>query len=175
MRHRKITPFLSDSWVHKYSGERGLVVPNSLPLLPQPSSLRSRSHGRKSFFFFFLITTSLTYIKNTWLKKKNTFIYLFNCACVACRIFVPWPGIKPRPPALGGWNLNHWATSEVPVQEAWILSKPGVQSCCFNFHGGLSKFPPRLFPLELGVEFDAIFPQSLEALGIETELYFVAS
>ena len=84
---------------------------------------------------------------------------MFNCAWVACRIFVPWPGIRPRPPALGEWNLNHWSTREVPVQEALILSKPGVQSCCFDFHGGLSKFPPRLFPLELRVEFDAIFPQ----------------
>ena len=97
MRHRKITPFLSDSWVHKYSGEMGLVVPNSLPLLPQPSSLRSPSHGRKSFFFFFLIITSLTYIKNTWFKKKNTFIYLFNCACVACRIFASRQGLNPCP------------------------------------------------------------------------------
>ena len=27
---------------------------------------------------------------------------------------VPWPGIKPRPPALGAWSLNHWAPREVP-------------------------------------------------------------
>ena len=25
------------------------------------------------------------------------------------------PGIEPRPPALGAWSLNHWATSEVPM------------------------------------------------------------
>ena len=27
---------------------------------------------------------------------------------------VPWPGIEPRPPALGAWSLSHWTTSEVP-------------------------------------------------------------
>ena len=28
---------------------------------------------------------------------------------------VPWPGIKPGPPALGLWSLNQWTTREVPV------------------------------------------------------------
>ena len=27
---------------------------------------------------------------------------------------VPWPGIKPWPPALGSWSLGHGATREVP-------------------------------------------------------------
>ena len=26
---------------------------------------------------------------------------------------VLWPGIKPSPPALGAWSLNHWKTREV--------------------------------------------------------------
>ena len=26
---------------------------------------------------------------------------------------VPWPGIEPRPPALGGWSLSHWTTREI--------------------------------------------------------------
>ena len=28
------------------------------------------------------------------------------------RHLVPQPGIKPRPPALGAWSLNHWTTRE---------------------------------------------------------------
>ena len=27
---------------------------------------------------------------------------------------VPWPGIKPGPPALGAWSFSHWTTREVP-------------------------------------------------------------
>ena len=27
---------------------------------------------------------------------------------------VPWPGIKPWPPALGVWNVKCWSTQEVP-------------------------------------------------------------
>ena len=30
---------------------------------------------------------------------------------------VPWPGIEPRPPALGAWSLSHWTTGEV---SGWI-------------------------------------------------------
>ena len=28
---------------------------------------------------------------------------------------VPWPGMEPRPPALGAQSLGHWATREVPL------------------------------------------------------------
>ena len=44
-----------------------------------------------------------------------------NCHVRPCGIFscgmwdlVPWPGIEPGPPALGGQSLNHWTTREVP-------------------------------------------------------------
>ena len=30
-------------------------------------------------------------------------------------ILVPWPGIKPLPPAVEAWSLNHWTTREVPA------------------------------------------------------------
>ena len=32
---------------------------------------------------------------------------------------VPWPGIEPGPPALGGWSLSHWTTRKVPVRQVW--------------------------------------------------------
>ena len=28
---------------------------------------------------------------------------------------VPWPGIEPRPPALGALSRNHWTTREAPI------------------------------------------------------------
>ena len=33
-------------------------------------------------------------------------------ACM--RDLVPWPGIEPKPPALGAQSLTHWTTREVP-------------------------------------------------------------
>ena len=39
------------------------------------------------------------------------FIIFWPC-CVACRILVPQPGIKPVPPAVEAPSLNHW-TGEV--------------------------------------------------------------
>ena len=35
------------------------------------------------------------------------FIFILWLCCVA------WPGIKPEPPALQVWSLNHWITREV--------------------------------------------------------------
>ena len=40
--------------------------------------------------------------------------YIFWPFCEACRILVPQPGIKPTPPALEVWILNHWITREFP-------------------------------------------------------------
>ena len=32
---------------------------------------------------------------------------------------VPWPGIKPVPPTMGGWSLNHCTAREVPRISCW--------------------------------------------------------
>ena len=31
------------------------------------------------------------------------------------RILIPWPKIKPMPPAVETWSLNHWIAREVPL------------------------------------------------------------
>ena len=42
-------------------------------------------------------------------------------------LLVPWPGFKPRPPALGAWNLSHpfiGTTREVPISDClkqWLF------------------------------------------------------
>ena len=43
---------------------------------------------------------------------------------------IPWPGILPRPPALGAWSLSHWTTREDPQtqcfkQQNFIFSQCG--------------------------------------------------
>ena len=42
---------------------------------------------------------------------KNYFY--FWPRCVACGTLVPWPGMKPMPPALAVWSLNHWIARKV--------------------------------------------------------------
>ena len=44
----------------------------------------------------------------------NEFIQLCQVLAVAYGILVPWPAIKPRPPALRTWGLSRWTTREVP-------------------------------------------------------------
>ena len=43
----------------------------------------------------------------------------FSCSMqtLACSLWdlIPWPGIKPKPPALEVWSLSHWTAREVPI------------------------------------------------------------
>ena len=43
-----------------------------------------------------------------------TIITIIRLHSAACGILLPWPGIKPMPPALSVQSLNHWITREVP-------------------------------------------------------------
>ena len=49
-------------------------------------------------------------------------ICLLIFGCTACRILVPRPGIKPTPPALKAWSLDHWTTREVPTLDIFNVS-----------------------------------------------------
>ena len=68
------------------------------------------------------------FLFHTWVHLCHVFysvvllIWLPQVLAVASRLFscsmwdlVPWPGIQPRPPALGEWSFSPWTTREVPV------------------------------------------------------------
>ena len=46
---------------------------------------------------------------------------------MACGILVPWPGIKPVPPAMEAQSLNHWTDREVPLMQSWCVRSDMVQ------------------------------------------------
>ena len=64
-----------------------------------------------SVFTVFILAWNTGYFYSTTIKILF-FFFLINLAALglSCRMqdLVPWPGIEPRPPALGAWNLNHW-------------------------------------------------------------------
>ena len=51
-----------------------------------------------------------------WLFIKILFIFnfIFWPHFRACEILIPWPGIKPMPPAVEAQSVNHWTSREVP-------------------------------------------------------------
>ena len=87
---------------------------------------------------------------------------------VACGIFVPWPGIHPKPLALTAWILSHWITPD------------GALPWCLSFHSGhltpgskalatdsgqvewVRNKPLSLKPLRFG---DCLFPRCNPAQG----------
>ena len=40
-----------------------------------------------------------------------------------CWILIPWPGIRPTPPALEAQSLNHWATREFPSMNNFNINR----------------------------------------------------
>ena len=59
--------------------------------------------------------------------SKDFFLsFFFRLHCAACRVLVPWPGIKPKPPALGAQSLYHWIARE--VLQRFIFLFPSSQS-----------------------------------------------
>ena len=54
-------------------------------------------------------------LKPSFNFKLFLFIYLAALG-LSCGMWglVPWPGIEPRPPALGVQSLSHWITTKVP-------------------------------------------------------------
>ena len=61
------------------------------------------------------------------------------CGIFSCSVWdlVPWPGIKPRPPALGTQNPSHWTTWEIPQQKLDLLQTPGSDSTVGPWATGL--------------------------------------
>ena len=67
---------------------------------------------------FLIVKRYLAKVSKRWKKImirnhiKNTLLLLV-ITFLACRILVPGPRIKPVPPAMQVWRLNHWTTREV--------------------------------------------------------------
>ena len=67
------------------------------------------SLNSKLFFAFFNYSLFLSCF------PALLFFFFFWPCRTACGILVPQPGIKPMPPAVEAWSLNHWTAREVPV------------------------------------------------------------
>ena len=69
------------------------------------------------FYLFIYLSIYLSY-KTCMLSRFYLFIWPH---CEACGILIPWPGIKPVPPAVEVWCLNHWTAREVPGEIFYLL------------------------------------------------------
>ena len=68
-------------------------------------------------FFFFLIWLH-------WVLVETCQIFSCSMQTLSCVTWdlVPWPGLKPRPPALGARSLSPWTTREV-LTESWRVEQ----------------------------------------------------
>ena len=69
-------------------------------------------------------------VLNTTVQKiLKIFIYLAVLG-LSCSMWylIPWPGMEPKPPALGAQSLSYWTTREVPDFWCLEISLFGLQS-----------------------------------------------
>ena len=94
--------------------------------------------------FTYILDKDLYITRSHSLKK--IFFFFFWPHGVAHRILAPLPGIKPAPPAVEAWSLNHWSAREVP--RAHSLSMHLIlplEFYPFGFLLWLSFFSPKNF------------------------------
>ena len=83
----------------------------------------SGSYENSMFSFLrkgsFLIFIYLFGCVRSQMQHSRSLIFVGVCGIFSCSRgdLVPWPGIKPRPPALEAQNLNHWNTREVLTRD----------------------------------------------------------
>ena len=56
----------------------------------------------------------LRHLKVWGMNLFYPFFFFYWLYCMACRILTPYPGIKPMPPEVEAWSLNHWTAREFP-------------------------------------------------------------
>ena len=93
----------------------------SLPMSRIIFIWQCRTNKQKSSFL--KISIYLFYYLFIWLLRVLVVAGgLLSCGMWTLSSLIPWPGIKPGPPALGSRSLNHCATREVPQSHSWLLA-----------------------------------------------------
>ena len=100
----------------------------SLSLLLSSLIMMSQCRGFVLFFVFMFFVLGLVellglwvyYFNQIWKKIWTLFLLFIWLRCAACGTLVPQPGVKPVPPAVEAWSLNHWTTREVPEHYFFI-------------------------------------------------------
>ena len=75
--------------------------------------------------------------------SPNT-VHIFSFFLATSRsILVSCPRIKPTPPAVEAWSLNHWTTSQV---SSFFFNPGSSLRLCINYHVALVYFNLSLLP-----------------------------
>ena len=88
------------------------------------------------------------------------YLFIFGPCNMLCWILVPWPGIKPVPPALEVWSPNRCTAREI-----LRLLHPWSSSCLICWLGSLllfasnQKFPPHSCYLKVSWDFWRLYSE----------------
>ena len=87
--------------------------------------------GVDKYCSFIIIIIYLFWLHRVLVEARGIFVVAWGifylqhvdflvAACM--QDLVPWPGIEPRPSALGAWSLTHWTTRVVPSGQVLFLN-----------------------------------------------------
>ena len=126
--------------------------------------------SNSSSVYFWLLGIIDRSFSLVWPNDTVTYFWFCQVLITACGIFscvmgslgcsrwdlVPWPGIKPGPPALGTWSLSPWTTREALMLSVWLYSFRGflmswrvirclgtvLNAWAFNFPSAVTEWSP---------------------------------
>ena len=95
-------------WVHSFHKHNFNSMISMYSFMHLPLYDHKKYFPTKPFFIFRIFH---------FLKFPHPLKFFIYVAVLSCALWdpVPWPGIEPRPPALGVCSLSHWTTREVPI------------------------------------------------------------
>ena len=68
------------------------------------------------------VVFSFLFSSRNFLSYSLFLFFFFLFGCMACRLLVPWPGIKPAPSAADTQSFNHWTAKEVPIPSVFYVT-----------------------------------------------------
>ena len=125
---KRSLPVIRATWVHgaPRQGLRGGRWPEimrlwkPLPCLLLPFLTHAGLSNIMDVSFFNIYFYLFSWLCQVLIVAHRIFDLRFSMWILSCGLWdlFPWPGIEPRPPAIGALSLNHWTTREVPY--GWV-------------------------------------------------------
>ena len=112
-------------WAHTHIYTYIFIFPQILLPLSLSQNIEYSSLSLLNVYFIYSTCSFYLLIWLCWILVAAHGIFSCSMWTLSCGMWglVPWPGIKPGPPALGAQRCSHWTTREIPIVPVLMRSE----------------------------------------------------